>query len=293
MRKKDKEKIIKKVLFGKVENNLEKEVYLEYLNEELKNLKVNNIFDNLVLIKDAFVDLLENYKEIYNEKYELFGYFFTIGFLIGCIATSIELAILGTLKNLYFLKSSIGFASIPVIFSLIIATISTFKFYISEKIQLILRFIDHKKELKEKIKDVKELEFEKEETKEQDNHKILDDNERYILNDKEKTKIYERINDLLKKIKGLPESKEKTYYALELTSIVMDFDNKRINLENLNSNNQNLIIDNKVNVELYILQRLNNLESQINSFLNKENRMEEDKVKVKTILDELKPLTRK
>ncbi len=290
MHKKDKEKIINKVRNNDIENNIEKEIYLEYLNDELKNLKLKNRFDNLVLIKDIFVYFKVEYDYIHAEKHDFFIFFYLFCITIGLGGILAEMAVYETVKNLYFLKSSLGFASIPVIFSLIISMV---KFSIPNKIKLNLSFKEHKEKLKEEIKAVQELKFENDKSKEQDNNNIFANNERYILNSKEKTKIYETINNLLIKIKNLPESKEKTYYAIELNSIVMDFDNKRINLENLNPNNQNLIINNKVNIELSILQRLNNLDNQINSFLNKENRMEEDKVKVKNILDELKPLTRK
>lgn len=269
MRYKDKEKIINKVLNADIENELEKEIYLEYLDEQMNELIQKNKADKRMMLKQIFSNWKEFYKDFHSgggsgTKHTFVGMYYALAILFWQFGSA---------------QIFLGLVSVPVIISMIK---SINKFYLSNKKNK-LEFNINKKNLENEIIAVKEITFEKEETKQQkeDISNSVDKNEKYILDAKEKTKIYDKITCLLIKIKGISDDSLRAQFALELTNIVNDFNNERINLENLNQDNQYLILKDKFNVELSISLRLDDLERELNNVLNKENRMEEDSVKVK------------
>ena len=295
MRKKVKEKIIEKVLNGDIENEQEKNVYLEYLNKQLIKMEKKYKENNRDNFKHLFHYWLINYKD-FHWNYSMGGFtafipiFLVICFLILCVGLPIELSLLHIdFTKSYSLKIIIFTGLIPSVSSLIKAIT---KNYFSTKKIIKEKFLKEKNILIEEIEDVKKMQFEKENIKDDKDILNTTSNERYILNTKEKTKIYEKITSILIKIKEIDNVETRANLALKLIEIVNDFDTLRIKLENLNPEEEYLVLKNKVDVELSISLRLDELERKLYEVLNKEERMEKDSVKVKSILDELKPLSR-
>ena len=292
MRKKDKDKIIEKVINGNIETKEEKEVYLEYLNGTMNNLINQNKEDKRDNFKKIFKDWLDIYKSNrdikdgyikYNGVLPGFVDLFSLSSLIAFIIEILTLHTFISLTILLSLQSILIFKSLAK---------SIFKKYFPLKKQVKLKFIKEKLELEEEIKEVEKLQFEEEKKQ-----AIADINysheERYLFDAKEKTKTYERITNLIIKIKDIENEEMKKRLAFELQQVLRAFDEARIKFEKLSPNAQNLLIQDKVKVEMYVETELDKLENEIETFMNKETRMAEDSKIVKTLSDELTQITRR
>ena len=292
MRKKDKDKIIEKVINGNIETKEEKEVYLEYLNGTMNNLINQNKEDKRDNFKKIFKDWLDIYKSNrdikdgyikYNGVLPGFVDLFSLSSLIAFIIEILTLHTFISLTILLSLQSILIFKSLAK---------SIFKKYFPSKKQIKLKFIKEKRELEEEIKKVEKLQFEGEKKQ-----AIADINysheERYLFDAKEKTKTYERITNLIIKIKDIENEEMKKRLAFELQQVLRAFDEARIKFEKLSPNAQNLLIQDKVKVEMYVETELDKLENEIETFMNKETRMAEDSKIVKTLSDELTKITRR
>jgi len=291
MRKKDKDKIIEKVINGDIENKEEKEIYLEYLNNMMNNLIKQNKEDKKDNLKNIFKDWLKNYKSFRSVKD---GYIIYHGFLPGFVdlisVSALVAFVIEILTSHTFISLTIllFMQSIPIIISLVK---SIFKNYLSSRKQTRLNFAERKQELEDEIKEVSKLQFQEE--KEQDMVKeTYSHEERFLLDSKEKTKTYERITTLIIKVKKIENKEIQKRLAFELEKVLHVFDDARIKFENLSPNAEYLLLQDKIKIENFVEVELEKIENEIDQMIVKETRMEEDKEIVKQLSDELGRITR-
>ena len=284
--KENNKKLLNKIIENGVETNEEKEIYLKYLHDNMDELILKNKENNKNNLKNIFKYFLKHYKKFHckNDKRMLLSFLLYVCVTFyACIAFCIELAIKSEINtyNIYSWKIWLGLVSFPVVKSIIKAIT---KSYLPNKKKIKLEFNKNMKDLKEEIKYVNNLEFSK--SKEISNNNYHE--ERYLLSTEEKNNIYFKITNLITTMLDINNQEERNKLILKTRDILTKFNEARIKFESIDPSHEHLILQDKVIIYNEISYELEKLEKEVEILLNKQNRIEEDNQKVKSLYDGLK-----
>ena len=278
--------IMNRILNNGIQNNEEKQFYLDYLNEKMQNLISQNKIDNKENFRNIFSKYLwKHYTHLHNDDnldfIELYYALSIFGVLI--VGLPIEIGLYHTLDNLYALKLFIGLMVLPVVISFIRGI---FKTYLPNRKKLKFEFNKNKKELKEEIEYVNSLHFKKEKEEKNANYH----EERYILGAKEKTTIYKRIADIIVKLKDVNNQEKMQQLITKVQNILQEFEEAIKKFENINPSEEHLIIQDKIGIYSKISFKLDEVEQELENLLHKQERIEEDNRQIENLNNKLKTL---
>lgn len=284
--KENNKKLLNKIKENGVETNEEKEIYLKYLHDHMDELILINKENNKNNLKNIFKYFLKHYKKFHckNDKRKLLSFLLYVYVTFyAFIAFCIELAIKSEINtyNIYSWKIWLGLVSFPVVKSIIKAIT---KSYLPNKKKIKLEFNKNMKDLKEEIKYINNLEFNK--SKEISNNNYHE--ERYLLSTEEKNNIYIKITNLITTMLDINNQEERNKLILKTRDILTKFNEARIKFESIDPSHEHLILQDKVIIYNEISYELEKLEKEVEILLNKQNRIEEDNQKVKSLYDGLK-----
>ena len=278
--------IMNRILNNGIQNNEEKQFYLDYLNEKMQNLISQNKIDN----KENFINIFfkylwKHYTHLHNDDHLDFISLYYAPSIFGVlfVGLPIEIGLYHTLDNLYALKLFIGLMVLPVVISFIRGI---FKTYLPNRKKLKFEFNKNKKELKEEIEYVNSLHFKKEKEEKNANYH----EERYILGAKEKTTIYKRIADIIVKLKDVNNQEKMQQLITKVQNILQEFEEAIKKFENINPSEEHLIIQDKIGIYSKISFKLDEVEQELENLLHKQERIEEDNRQIENLNNKLKTL---
>ena len=251
------------------------------------------------LIKDLLTVLLDSKNFLDNKLADGDPYII----VWGLISFALSIATGGTAALLYFpfeklnLTYSLLLGFSPFIITFSVPILTYIVKYLNKRLPKLSKFFKKHQLIKNKIKQLEKLKFkENVEVLENSNEDKINKNlnstydERFLLDASFKTNFYERLTSLVSKINNLDENDQKMF-ALKLHSLVKEFEFNKNKLEDINPDDVNLILNDKYKIKNILLFKLDELEKLYIRLIEKSNRIEEDDIKIKKIIQDLEQYT--